>query len=56
MATFKTFVRPHFDYDDILYDQAFNSVFYDKLESVQYNACLATTAAHQDTNVIKNYS
>ena len=37
------FVRPHLDYGDILYDQAFNFSFHDRLESVQYNASLAIT-------------
>ena len=38
-----TFVRPHLDYGDILFDQTYNSPFHEKLESVQYNACLALT-------------
>ena len=33
------------DYGDILYDQIYNSSFYEKLESIQYNACLALKAA-----------
>ena len=33
------------DYGDILYDEAFNSSFHDGLESIHYNACLATTGA-----------
>ena len=40
IAIYKAFVRPHRDYGDILYDQAFNSSFHGRLESVQYNACL----------------
>ena len=34
----KAFARPHIDYGAILYDQIFNSFFYEKLESIQYNA------------------
>ena len=41
----KTFVRPHHDYGDFLYDQAFNNVFHDELESFQYNSCLSLTGA-----------
>ena len=33
------------DYDDILYDQVYNISFHQKLESNQYNACLAITGA-----------
>ena len=29
------FVLPYLDYGDALYDQAFNSAFHDKLESIQ---------------------
>ena len=45
----KTFVRRHPDYGDVLYDQAFNSAFQNKLESIQYNACLAITGAIMGT-------
>ena len=33
---YKAFVRPHLDYGDILYDQAFNLSFQQKLESILY--------------------
>ena len=39
------FHRPHLDYDDIIYDQAYNLSFHQKLESFQYNATLALTGA-----------
>ena len=42
---YKAFVRPHLDYGDILYDQAFNLSFQQKLESILYRACLAITGA-----------
>ena len=45
VTIYKAFVRPHLDYGDILYDQAFNNFFHDRLESIQYNACLAITGA-----------
>ena len=41
----KTFVRPHLDYGDILYNQAHNGSFHQKLDSLQYNASLAITGA-----------
>ena len=41
----KAFVCPQFDYGDILYDQAHNTSFRQKLESLQCNACLAITGA-----------
>ena len=52
---YTAFDRPHLDYEDILYDQAFNNFFHDRLESVQYNACLDITEAIRDTPKEKNY-
>ena len=31
---YKSFITPHLDYTDIIFDQAFNKSFYDNLESV----------------------
>ena len=42
---YKAFVRPHLDNGDILYDEAFNLFFQEKLESIQYRPCLAITGA-----------
>ena len=43
ITLYKSFIRPYLDYGDIIYEQGFNSSFYEKLESIQYNASLATT-------------
>ena len=45
ITLYKAFVRPHLDYGDIIYDQAHNALFHQKLESLQYNACLTITGA-----------
>ena len=45
LTIYKSFVRPHLDYDDILYDQPDNKSFFQKIETVQYNAALAITGA-----------
>ena len=50
ITIYKAFFGPHLDYGDILYDQEFNSSFHDRLESVQYNACLAITGAIRCTS------
>ena len=52
---YKAFVRPNLDYGDILYDQTFNSSFHDRLESIQYNACLAIMEAIRGTSREKLY-
>ena len=38
LTIYKSFLRPHLDYGDVIYDLAFNESFQNKLESVQYNA------------------
>ena len=45
ITIYKSFIRPHFDYRNILYDQTFNNSFHERLESIQYNAALAITGA-----------
>ena len=37
----KDLVRPHLDYGGMIYDEAYNERFHQKLESIQYNVCLA---------------
>ena len=55
ITIYKAFGRPHLDYGDILYDQAYNMSFHHKLESIQYNACLAITGAIRGTSKEKLY-
>ena len=43
ITIYKDFVRPHLNYGDVLFDRAFNASSHEKLESIQYNACLALT-------------
>ena len=40
---YKTFVRPHIDYGDIIYDSSSNATFSQMIDSIQYNAALAIT-------------
>ena len=42
-----SFVQPHLDYRDIIYDNPGNESLINKLEKVQYQARLAITAAIQ---------
>ena len=50
VTIYKSFIRPHLDYGDVLYDQAFNNSFHAKMESIQFNACLAITGAIRGTS------
>ena len=56
LQIYKSFVRPHLDYGDIIYDKAFIECFQKKLESIQYNAALAITGAIRGTSREKIYS
>ena len=45
LTIYKSFIRHHLDYGDVIYDQHYNNSFHQKLESIQYNAALAITGA-----------
>ena len=55
LTIYKSFHRPHFDYEDVIFDHAFNEPFQNKLESVQYNAVLAITGAIRGSSWEKLY-
>ena len=55
LTIYKSFIRPHLDYGDIIYDQPNNQTFSNKLEAVQYNAALAITGAIRGTSKTKVY-
>ena len=52
---YKPFTRSQLDYGDVIYRQAYNSYFHEKLESLQYNACLAITGTIKGTASDKLY-
>ena len=56
LTIYKAFVRPHLDYGDIIYDRPGNATFSEKLESIQYNACLAITGCIRGTSREKMYN
>ena len=55
ITIYKSFIRPHLDYRNIIYDQAYNVSFHQKLESIQYNAALGITGAISGTPREKLY-
>ena len=50
ITIYKSSIRPHLDYGDIVYDRAFNESFHKNLESIQYNAAIAITGAIRGTS------
>ena len=55
VTIYKSFIRPYLDYEDVIFDQAYNKSFYESLESLQYSASLVITVAIGDTSKEKLY-
>ena len=55
LIIYKSFIRPHLDYDDIVYVQPNKSSLSEKMESLQYNAALAITGAIKGSSKEKLY-
>ena len=55
LAIYKSFIRSHLDYGDVIYDQAYIAPFQQKIESVQCNTALAITGAIRGTSKDKLY-
>ena len=55
ITIYKSFIRPHLDYGDMIYDQTFNMLFQQKVETIQYNAALAITGAIRGSSREKLY-
>ena len=49
ITIYKSFVRPHLEYGDIIYDQQNKKNLNHKIERIQYNATLAITGAIKRT-------
>ena len=50
VTIYKSFIRPPLGYRDVIYDRSNNDSFSDKIEQLQYKACLAITGAIQGTS------
>lgn len=55
LTFYKSFVWPHMDYGDVVYDQPNDPTLSDKIESVQYNAWLTITSTIMGTSWKKLY-
>ena len=56
LTIYRAFIRPHLDYEGVVYDHPGNASFIRKLETVQYNASLAVTGCFRGTSRDKLYS
>ena len=50
LTNYKSFVRPILDYGDITYDKSHKDSFIEKIERVQFSACLVITGAYKGTS------
>ena len=55
ITIFKSFIRPHLDYGDIIYDRAYNTSIHQNIESIQNSSALAITDAVRGTSREKLY-
>ena len=55
LSIYKSFIRPHLDYGNFLYDKPENENFQNILEKVQYRAYLGITGVIQGTSSQKLY-
>ena len=56
ITIYKSFVRPHLDYGDIIYDQPNKESLNQKIERIQYNAALIITGAIKGTYQSRSYN
>ena len=52
---YKSFIRPHLHYADVIFDKPSNATFYNRIESIQYNAALAIIGTIRSTSKEKLY-
>ena len=50
LRIYKSFVRPHLDYSNIMFHKANNESFKSRIESIQSKTCIAITGAIQGTS------
>ena len=55
LTIYRSYVRPHLDYCDVIYDQPHNATFSKKIETIQYNAALAITGTIKGTSYDRLY-
>ena len=55
LTIYKSFIGPHLDYDDVIYDQPNDANLCDKIETIQYNTALDITDAIRGTSKERLY-
>ena len=55
ITIYKSFIRSHLDYADVIFDKPSNTTFSNRIKSTQYNAALAITGTIRGTFKVKLY-
>ena len=55
LTIYNCFIRPHLDYGDIIYDQAYKLSFHQETEPTQYNVALAIAGEIRGRSKLKLY-
>ena len=55
VTIYKSFIKPHLDYANVIFDKPNNATFSNRIESAQYNAALAITGTIRGTSKEKLY-
>ena len=55
VTIYKSFIRPHLDYADVIFDKPSNATFSNRIQSVKYNAALAIAGTIRGTSKEKLY-
>ena len=50
VTIYKSFIRPHLDYADVIFDKPSNATFSNRIELAQYNVALAITGTIRGTS------
>ena len=50
VTIYKSFIKPHLDYANVIFDKPNNTTFSNRIESAQYNAALAITGTIRGTS------
>ena len=55
VTIYKSFIRPHLNHANVIFDKLSNPTFYNWIKRAQYNAALAITGTIPDTSKEKLY-
>ena len=55
ITIYKSFIWPHLDYEDIIYDKAYKVSFHQSLEFIQYLTAVVITGSTRETSREKIY-